>query len=103
MRALIFVSFLCTLLMMASCATPSNYDAKVKTWVGQDQSLLIKSWGEPDDVEKLSNGDKMLVYPRLKHRPVAYLGSGRAVASTENESAPVYIKCATYFEVNSQE
>lgn len=101
MRSFAFIAFFGAVLLTASCATTSKYDAKVSTWKGKDQATLMRAWGQPDSTEKLSGGNKILVYSRLKHTPVAYLGAQRAIASIESgDQTPAYIKCATYFEVD---
>jgi hypothetical protein len=75
----------------------------VQSWENHDGQALVKAWGQPDSIEKMSNGNKMYVYARLKHMPVAY-GSQRAIASVGAKQAQptgeVYIQCATYFQVS---
>lgn len=96
------------LIFGAGCATTANYDYRVQSWKGKDAPLLVKAWGKPDSTEPLSNGNQMYVYARLHRDPVAYAGSQRTLASAETPSQSkekpktVYIKCATYFEVNPQ-
>lgn len=90
-------------MILSGCATTANYQAKVASWESHDAQALVKAWGQPDSVEKLSNGNKMYVYARLKHMPVAY-SSQRAIASTGTKpaetGAKVYIQCATYFQLS---
>ncbi len=94
------------LLLILGCATTANYEKTVRSWEGQDVKSLVRFWGEPDAIEKLSNGKRMYVYARLKHRPVAYEGAKRLLASSSESdslySGPIYVKCATYFEVNKK-
>ncbi|MFL5812968.1 MAG: hypothetical protein ACJ763_05275 [Bdellovibrionia bacterium] len=89
--------------LLSGCATTANYQAKVQSWENHDALALVKAWGQPDSVEKMSNGNKMYVYARLKHMPVAY-GSQRAIASVDAKQTPaggeVYIQCATYFQLS---
>lgn len=87
-----------------ACATTANYEARVHSWQGQKADLLVRAWGEPDATEKLSSGNKMYVYSRLKHPPMAYVETGRAIASVEQAAPaqPIYQKCATYFEVSPE-
>jgi hypothetical protein len=89
-------------ILLSSCATTANYQAKVQSWESHDAQALVKAWGKPDSVEKMSNGNQMYVYARLKHMPVAY-SSQRAIASVDSKQADasgkVYIQCATYFQV----
>jgi hypothetical protein len=91
-------------ILLSGCATTANYQAKVASWENHDAQALVKAWGQPDSIEKMSNGNKMYVYARLKHMPVAY-GSQRAIASTGSAKqaqavGEVYIQCATYFQLS---
>jgi hypothetical protein len=87
------------LVFLAGCATTAKYEARVDTWQGKDAHVLTSSWGQPDAIEKLSNGNKIYLYSRLKHLPYAYGESHRVIASTQDA---MYIKCATYFVVTQQ-
>jgi hypothetical protein len=98
---LIIVALL--MLGFTGCATTGKFEAKVHSWEDKDAQSLTRAWGQPDAIEKLSNGNHMFVYARLKHLPVAY-GSQRMIASTSTKkdtmnSGEVYIRCATYFEL----
>lgn len=99
-------------ILLSGCATTAKYEAKVASWETKDSQALVKAWGQPDAVEKLSTGNRMFVYARLKHVPVAF-GSARVIASrtankagrslasqASNWDGEVYIRCATYFEVS---
>ena len=94
------------LIGLAGCATTANYQNRVRTWEGQDVGTLIKTWGQPDATEKIGNGDRVLVYSRLRHEPYAFADSPVKVASRDPGAvdpahpAPLYIKCSTYFEVS---
>lgn len=89
-------------LTAAGCATEAKYNAKVQTWVGRTAESVTQSWGPPDVTEKRPNGDQVMVYARLKRRPVSYREAQRELASNSPpvNTGPVYIKCATYFEVS---
>lgn len=105
-------------ILLSGCATTAKYEAKVASWEDKDSNALVRAWGQPDAVEKLSTGNRMFVYARLRHVPVAY-GSDRVIAkhgankagrnvasSASTESAldgEVYIRCATYFEVSPKD
>ncbi len=90
---------------LSSCATTGKYEAKVRTWENKDGNALVNAWGQPDSIEKLSSGNRMYVYARLRHLPVAY-GSQRMIASSDAKQASsrgeVYIRCATYFEMSPE-
>jgi hypothetical protein len=100
--ALAVVTF--SMVFAAGCATTANYEARVHSWEGKDVKVLLANWGQPDDSEKLSNGNKMLVYARLKHYPVAYNGTKpedvATATSPRKPASEIYVKCATYFEVS---
>ena len=95
----------------SACATSSAFNAKIETWKGQSADVLVQAWGQPDAIEPLHTGNKMYVYARLKHDPVAYLDFEKKSASNATLSKPrnpastdtgIYIKCSTYFEINRQ-
>lgn len=97
---------------LSSCATTSGFNAKVQTWKGESAEALVQAWGQPDAIEALHTGNKMYVYARLKHDPIAYVDYEKKAA--ENTAVPnkprapassetgIYIHCSTYFEVNRQ-
>jgi hypothetical protein len=98
-------------ILLSGCATTAKYESKVASWETKDSQALVKAWGQPDAIEKLSTGNRMFVYARLKHVPVAF-GSDRVIASRpvnktgrsvasqgSGFDGEVYIRCATYFEV----
>jgi hypothetical protein len=98
------LSFSVLAILLSGCATQARYEAKVQSWENKDSQSLVKAWGQPDSIEKLSNGNRMYVYTRLRHLPVAF-GSTRTIASVDgkrngNASGEVYIRCATYFEMS---
>jgi len=88
------------LLLITSCSTTGHYEAKLHSWEGKDKESLIEAWGQPDAVESLHTGNKMLVYARLKRNPMNYQQAKQKHSTTDRA---VYIRCATYFEVNPRE
>jgi hypothetical protein len=93
------------MMVLSGCATTAKYEAKVQSWENRDSQALVKAWGQPDSIEKLSSGNRMFVYSRLRHAAVPY-GTQRSLASAGNAKTPfngteIYQRCATYFEVNS--
>lgn len=94
------------LLASAGCATEGKFDAKLRTWKGQDVDTVVRWWGQPDATEKLSSGNHMYVYARLHHPLIAFgdteaqtpqADSKRTLAATD-----VYIHCSSYFEIDPQ-
>jgi hypothetical protein len=97
--------------VFSACATSSAFNAKVETWKGQSADSLVQAWGQPDAIESLHTGNKMYVYARLKHDPVAYADFEKKAAMNTTFPKPrnpasadtgIYIKCSTYFEINRQ-
>jgi hypothetical protein len=95
----------------SACATSSAFNAKVETWKGQSADALVQAWGQPDAIEPLHTGNRMYVYARLKHDPIAYADFEKKAAFNTAGPKPrtpastdtgIYIKCSTYFEVNRQ-
>lgn len=82
-------------LLATGCATTAKYNAKVRTWIGKDTEALTQAWGQPDATEQPSTGDKILVYSRLKRKPLSYEQAQHGAGEPG-----VYIKCATYFEID---
>ena len=72
MRAILCVSIVLSILSLEGCATTAGYQAKVRSWEGQDAGSLVQAWGQPDDKQPVHGGNTMYVYARLKRMPVAY-------------------------------
>jgi hypothetical protein len=97
---------------LSACATTSGFNAKLETWKGESADKLVQAWGQPDAIEALHTGDKMYVYARLKHAPIAFAEFQKKTASNSAQTASsrkptsvetgIYIHCSTYFEVNHQ-
>lgn len=85
----------------SGCSSAEKYDRKIRTWEGKDANVLLKSWGKPDATESQSNGNRIYLYSRLKHEPYVF-GDARRTIASQDSSQPVYIRCATYFEVTPQ-
>lgn len=45
-----------------ACATTANYEAKIKTWLGDDVNNLIASWGPPSNEYTMPNGNIMYTW-----------------------------------------
>ena len=97
-------------LSLGACATTTQYENRVDSWEGKDSSTLVKTWGQPDATEKMANGDRILLYTRLKHEPYSFAESDRVIATktaTTRKTASadgdnLYVKCSTYFSVNKE-
>ncbi len=102
MKLLIFL----LLIMSAACATQGKYEAKLRTWKGKDADTVVRWWGQPDATEKLSNGNRMYVYARLHHIPIAFADTDGTAPQAEmrrtSAASDVYIHCSSYFEVDPQ-
>ncbi|MDR3606142.1 MAG: hypothetical protein P4M08_02045 [Oligoflexia bacterium] len=92
------MAVLLALVAATGCATGGNYQRRVTSWQGQRSEQLIQAWGAPDSTERMSSGDQILVYARLKHEPYSSGETPRALASVQGNK-PEYIKCATYFDI----
>lgn len=54
MKALRFLALLAVVLI-CGCATVANYQANLKTWVGQSEQNLQTSWGAPASITQNGN------------------------------------------------
>lgn len=65
-------------IFLAACATTAAFEEQVNSWVGKSDSDLIASYGEPDKVIKLPNGDKAYQYnySRVVQRAAQWSSSG---------------------------
>lgn len=104
MRASLCLSAVAVFLFITGCATTARYQAKVRSWEGQDAGSLVQAWGQPDDKQPVHGGNTMFVYARLHQLPVSYSDYEHhyyaANPRTPAEVSSIYIKCATYFEIN---
>ena len=49
--------------LVAGCATTSNYEDLLKTWVGRSEDELVQTWGPPSSVYQAA-GAKYLTYTK---------------------------------------
>lgn len=99
MKAFALICFL----ILTGCATSSSrYEAKARSWKGKSSENLTTAWGHPDAVEKISEGNKVLVYSRLKRLPVSYDEAESNSANSSHSSEDIYIKCSVYFTINPE-
>ena len=97
-------------LAISGCATEAKYEAKLNTWVDQDELKLIRLWGPPERVYE-SGDSKFLQYsfsnslflPGTPSTATTNL-YGNTAYTTINPGVPAqrfdYV-CATTFEIKS--
>jgi hypothetical protein len=106
MKALLCLSALSMILFLDACATTAHYQAKVRSWEGQDVASLVQAWGQPDDKQTVHGHNIMYVYARLHRVPVAYGDYQKSYYATNARTpaneyhSDIYIKCSTYFEIS---
>ncbi len=61
MRKILLVLFCVGL---AGCATTKGYEAVLNSWVGNNESSLISSWGSPQNSYVMANGQRVIEYVR---------------------------------------
>lgn len=47
---------------LTGCGTEGNYKIAMDSWHGAPETALVHSWGQPDEVDPMQNGNKMYVY-----------------------------------------
>lgn len=99
-------------LLSAGCATTANYEANLRSWVGEDAESLVNSWGYPAGSFEAPNGNKVLVYQGGGSMVMPTTYQTRANVSTYgnaaygNATTNVYggqtlnFWCKTFFEVS---
>jgi len=100
-------------LCLTSCGTEENYKIAMNSWHGAPVTALVHSWGEPEDVDHLANGNEVYVYrvneqaSALKVYPQNTGRLSTQPAATIMHSPPSGIStgsysfsCETRFEIN---
>ena len=62
-----------TLLIMinlCACATEAKYEQKLDLLKGKTEQQLIASWGQPNQIKELKNGDKILTYTNISNEVI---------------------------------
>ena len=99
---------------LAACATENNYSLAVRSWQGANENQLFHIWGYPDSIQRLPNGQRLLVYrSNDKGRNPMFTTPGNTVVSTSGgastiSSSPTVVSgggtyhyyCTTWFAVN---
>jgi hypothetical protein len=85
----------------------SQFESKMQSWVGRDANDLIRSWGYPQKVGDMPNGNKMFTYIKAEsvQKPVVTIPGQQGF----NRTAPTYAigggtdtwYCAVSYEVDS--
>jgi hypothetical protein len=102
-------------LTLTACATSNYYAQALNSWRGNNLNTLFKSWGAPDQVVPIPNGNTYYVYnsQSVQSAPGAYTpsffnttsnGSGTPVSGMIMLQGPpsIYVlSCRTWFEVNT--
>ena len=89
------------ILLLAGCATSTNYINAMNSWRGSDMESLIKVWGPPDNSYIAPDGNRVYVYHQQGVETVPYSSYGdgpMALATMETYS----VHCTTWFEINKQ-
>ena len=85
------VCLLLACLCVSGCASPrAEYDAALKTWMGQPAAAFIAKWGPPSKTVERIKGFKELVYERSAI--MTERERTRTTTRTEQEPYPLYVK-----------
>ena len=74
-----------------SCATTENYNAIVKSWLGQPEVDLVRAWGAPQNTHQ-SGDTKFMVYDKRRNVQV---GQTTATTNTSYSNNPYSIYDST--------
>ncbi len=99
---------------LVGCATTHNYSMAVKSWRGATTVALFDTWGYPNKIMKLPNGNNLYVYQEEQkgeiaptilpsYSTVTKRGRETVVSSTPaiiSGGTKYHMKCTTWFEVN---
>jgi hypothetical protein len=106
-----------TSFLLASCATQQYYAATINTWQGANQEQVYRTWGYPNKIRKLPNGNKLLIYREREQgsEPVFAIpgtttveqgrrGHTRVVTTqgTISGGGSYDLRCTTWFELNKK-
>ena len=101
---------------LSGCASQQNYAAAVRGWQGAGEKQLFNIWGYPNQIQKLDNGHRLLVYRTVNkgtyptvttpgYTAVDTAGGRTSVTSTSSMTTgggSYNFRCTTWFEVNRQ-
>lgn len=100
-----FIAFLC--LGFHGCATTSNYESIVKSWIGVPSKWLLADWGSPYSTFHNSDGSSVLTYrdimtrtgggyPLLLPKTTYYKGNISSVTSSSGLYSTQYYTTGQY-------
>lgn len=105
-----WILLLAALVLLGGCASEAKFKSNMDTWVGQDESRMIRKWGPPDSVYE-ADGSKFLQYSFsntlvLPGTPTTAntTYNGNASFTTVNHGVPaqgIDYACATIVEVKN--
>lgn len=109
----IIVSLIISLLALTGCANTANYQRVVNNWRGANAQGLVATWGAPDAVVRLPNGNTVYMYShqQLYSTPTyssqvapVFVNKGVPYSVGFNDvfdrSQTVSLYCRTWFEAN---
>lgn len=98
-------------LSLSACATTAKYEAKLASWVGSNETDLVRAFGVPEKTFE-SGGKKFLVYYSgrnvyLPGQPASYTtnvyGNTAYTRQTAGSAGQnIALSCETTFEVSSE-
>ena len=108
--------------VLAGCATPAKYEAKLNAWIGASENSLIAAWGVPEKEYSMADGRKAIAYihkdaiqtggvvrtePQVTYQTGTIGGtpySGTSTTYTTEIEPPTVKKlyCKTSFVINAQ-
>lgn len=115
MRVWTWIGALVVTVTLAGCATTANYARVAQSWVGANETDLLRAWGAPQYTYPLPNGDRFLVWERTSSYTTpttispgigyGYWGSpfyygGMASPTTISGGQTIQLVCRTEFEVD---
>jgi len=100
--------------LMTGCATSQNYARAVNSWSGISAKKLVRVWGYPSRIERMSNGHQLYIYRSIKRgRYPTQVSPGYTSVKTEGNQTYVTsvpttysgggsydYRCKTWFEVS---
>ncbi len=114
-KHIISTGLLSATLLLAACGTTQNYQAALNSWEGAPATVLVEHWGEPNQTQKLANGNHVYIYEFASQGTYpAAVTPGVTAVQTANSNKIVInqtptaatgsslFQCTTYFEINSK-
>ncbi len=83
---------LATTIFLSACTSTGGYEKVLASWVGNDVSSLIQSWGPPANTYQMPNGDIMYTF---------FFDGGAVAMPVGNMAYAVNRSCKTTFTAGS--